>query len=51
MLRMGYLVTDPGALDRVGSTPRRALGVRRAAIMQKLLGSRQFYRVTAQGFR
>ncbi|TCK33351.1 hypothetical protein B0G84_7563 [Paraburkholderia sp. BL8N3] len=35
MLRMGYCVTDPGALDRVGSTARWALGVRRAAVMQK----------------
>ncbi|MEM5371885.1 hypothetical protein V4C53_38510 [Paraburkholderia azotifigens] len=35
MLRMGYCVTDPGALDRVGSTNRWAVGVRRAAIMQK----------------
>jgi hypothetical protein len=35
MLRMGYLVTDPGALDRVGSTARWARGIRRAAIMQK----------------
>jgi hypothetical protein len=35
MLRMGYLVTDPGALDRIGSTARWARGIRRAAIMQK----------------
>ncbi|APA90629.1 hypothetical protein BJG93_32750 (plasmid) [Paraburkholderia sprentiae WSM5005] len=35
MLQMGYRVIDPGALDRIGSTARWALGVRRAAIMQK----------------
>jgi hypothetical protein len=35
MLRMGYCVTDPGALDRVASTARWAMGIRRAAIMQK----------------
>jgi hypothetical protein len=35
MLRMGYVVTDPGALDRIGATARWAVGVRRAAIMQK----------------
>jgi hypothetical protein len=35
MLRMGYCVTDPGALDRTGSTTRWARGVRRAALMQK----------------
>jgi hypothetical protein len=35
MLRMGYRVVDPGALDRIGSTTRWARGVRRAAIMQK----------------
>ena len=35
MLRMGYCVTDPGALDRIGLTARWARGVRRAGIMQK----------------
>ena len=35
MLRMDYRVTDPGALDRVGSTTRWARGVRRAGIMQR----------------
>ncbi|MDQ7979913.1 hypothetical protein QYH69_21980 [Paraburkholderia sp. SARCC-3016] len=35
MLRMGYVVTDPGALDRVGSTAGWTQGIRRAAIMQK----------------
>jgi len=34
MLRMGYCVTDPGALDRIGSTARWARGLRRAGIMQ-----------------
>lgn len=35
MLRMGYLIVDSGALDRVAATDRWALGVRRAAIMQR----------------
>jgi hypothetical protein len=35
MLRTGYNVTEPGALDRVASTARWAMGVRRAAVMQK----------------
>ena len=35
MLRMGYCVPDAGALDRIGSTDRWAIGVQRAAIMQK----------------
>ncbi|BFG80864.1 hypothetical protein PTKU46_88980 [Paraburkholderia terrae] len=35
MLRMGYTVPDAGALDRIGSTDRWAIGVQRAAIMQK----------------
>jgi hypothetical protein len=35
MLRMGYQIPDPGALDRVASTSRWSLGVRRAAIMQR----------------
>lgn len=35
MLRMGYQVVDAGALDRIASTDRWALGVRRAGIMQR----------------
>jgi hypothetical protein len=35
MLRTGYQITDPGALDRVASTSRWSLGVRRVAIMQR----------------
>jgi hypothetical protein len=35
MLRMGYRLPEPGALDRIGSTARWARGVRRAGIMQK----------------
>ncbi|WP_321907981.1 hypothetical protein [Burkholderia cepacia] len=34
MLDMGYRTIDEGALDKVASTDRWALGVRRSAIMQ-----------------
>jgi len=35
MLRMGYQTEDVGALDRVAATDRWALGIRRAAVMQR----------------
>ncbi|MGF6603983.1 hypothetical protein P3T23_008738 [Paraburkholderia sp. GAS448] len=35
MLRMGYRTVDVGALDRVAATDRWALGIRRAAIIQR----------------
>jgi len=35
MLRMGYTVTECGALDRIASTSRWTRGVRRSAVMQR----------------
>lgn len=35
MLRMGYRTLDSGALDRIAATDQWALGIRRAAIMQR----------------
>ncbi|MBB5546542.1 hypothetical protein [Paraburkholderia fungorum] len=35
MLRMGHLTVDVGALDRVAATDGWALGIRRAAIVQR----------------